>query len=185
MTISPPEVPASGPDPGAGETSGTGQKQQTAASDAFECRLRSGMRWRGALAAGIVVLTLFGSTVLTDDSWPFAPFRMFAHAVKPNGRVVKVEFRGITESGRTLRIDASAMGLRRAEVEGQQGRGGRLTDEQMADLARTWNDLHPGDPLVRLEFRKLGRDLVDGEPTAEFDELIEAWPAGPASGDGP
>ncbi len=94
-------------------------------------------------------------------------------------------FRGITESGRTLRIDASAMGLRRAEVEGQQGRGGRLTDEQMADLARTWNDLHPGDPLVRLEFRKLGRDLVDGEPTAEFDELIEAWPEGPASGDGP
>ena len=137
------------------------------------------------MAVAIVVLTLFGSTVLTDDSWPFAPFRMFAHAVKPNGRVVKVEFRGVTESGGTLRIDASAMGLRRAEVEGQQGRGGRLTDEQMADLARTWNDRHPGDPLVRLEFRKLGRDLVDGEPTAEFDELIEAWPASAASGDGP
>ena len=108
MTISPPEVPASGPDPGAGETSGTGQKQQTAASDAFERRLRSGMRWRGALAAGIVVLTLFGSTVLTDDSWPFAPFRMFAHAVKPNGRVVKVEFRGITESGGAFRRRAAS-----------------------------------------------------------------------------
>ena len=143
------------------------------------------MRWRGAVALGIVVLTLFGSTVLTDDSWPFAPFRMFAHAVKPNGRVVKVEFRGTTESGRTLRIDASAMGLRRAEVEGQQGRGGRLTGRQMADLARAWNDQHPADLLVRLELRKLGRDLVDGKPTAEFDELIQTWPADTSTGSGP
>ena len=46
---------------------------------------------------------------------------------------------------------------------------------QMTDLARTWNHLNPEDPLVRLEFRRLGRDLVDGEPTATFDELIQAW----------
>lgn len=129
------------------------------------------------LAVVVVVMTVIGATALTDDSWPFAPFRMFARAVKPDGRVVKVDFVGTTESGRSVRLDALAFGLRRAEVEGQQGRGGRLTDAQMAALARTYNESHPGDPLVRLDFRRFGRDLVDGRPVSSFSETIQTWPA--------
>ncbi len=133
------------------------------------------------MAAALVVLTVVGAVGLTDDAWPFAPFRMFAHAVKPTGRVTKVEFRGTTESGREMRMDALEFGLRRAEVEGQQGRGGRLTDEQMAGLVEVWNRDHPSDPLVQLEFRKLGKNLVDGEPVSSFEETIQVWPAGEGS----
>ena len=135
-----------------------------------------GARWRSAVAVLVVGLTALGAVGLTDDAWPFAPFRMFAHAVKPTGRVTKVEFLGTTESGRERRMDALEFGLRRAEVEGQQGRGGRLTDEQMAALVSSWNDRHPSDPLVELELRKLGKNLVDGEPVSSFTEQIQVWP---------
>lgn len=135
-----------------------------------------GAGWRSTLAVVLIAMTVIGSIAFTDDAWPFAPFRMFSVAVKPNGRIVKVDFVGTTESGRTLRLDASAFGLRRAEVEGQQGTGGRLTSAQMAALAAEWNRAHPDDPLVRLEFRRLGRDLRDGEVGRSFERVLQTWP---------
>ena len=137
----------------------------------------AGAGWRSLLAVVLVAMTAIGAAGLTDDAWPFAPFRMFAHAVKPDGRVTKVDFVGTTASGAQRRLDALAFGLRRAEVEGQQGRGGRLTDQQMADLVATYNQAHPSDPLVALEFRRLGKDLVDGEPVSSFTETVQRWPA--------
>ncbi len=136
-----------------------------------------GAGWRSLVAVLLVAMTAIGAAGLTDDAWPFAPFRMFAHAVKPDGRVTKVEFLGTTRSGDEIRLDALAFGLRRAEVEGQQGRGGRLTDEQMAELVTTYNRTHSSDPLVELELRKLGKDLVDGEPVSSFTETVQVWPA--------
>ena len=87
------------------------------------------------MAVLLVALTVLGATALTDDSWPFAPFRMFAHPVRSTGRVAKVDFTALTASGRELRLDAEAFGLRRAEVEGQKDSSGRLTEAQMAGLA--------------------------------------------------
>jgi hypothetical protein len=136
-----------------------------------------GAGWRSLVAVVLVGMTAIGAAGLTDDAWPFAPFRMFAHAVKPDGRVTKVEFVGTTRSGDEIRLDALEFGLRRAEVEGQQGRGGRLSDEQMADLVAAYDDAHPSDPLESLEFRKLGKDLVDGKPVSSFTETIQVWPA--------
>ena len=135
-----------------------------------------GAGWRSVLAVVLIAMTVVGSVAFTDDAWPFAPFRMFSVAVKPNGRVVKVDFLGTTRSGRDLRLDAAAFGLRRAEVEGQQGRGGRLTDAQMAALVAEWNRTHRSDPLVTLQFRRLGRRLTDGMPGASFVKVIQTWP---------
>jgi hypothetical protein len=95
---------------------------------------------------------------------------------------VKVAFEGTTDSGEVVALDALEFGLRRAEVEGQQGPGGRLTDEQMRALFDDYNAEHPGDPLVELRFRRLGRVLEDGRPTATIDEVIQAWPS-PDDGD--
>ena len=136
-----------------------------------------GAGWRSALAVSLVAMTVIGSVAFTDDAWPFAPFRMFSVAVRPNGSVVKVDFLGTTGSGRTLRLDAADFGLRRAEVEGQQGDRGRLTDGQLAALAAGYNRAHPGDPLVELRFRRLGRRLVDGEPGEAFVRVLQTWQA--------
>jgi hypothetical protein len=138
---------------------------------------RAGFGWRSTLAVVLVVMTVIGAAALTDDSWPFAPFRLFSVAVKPNGRVVKVDFIGTTESGRTVHLDAEDFGLRRAEVEGQQGEGGRLTMTLMGALFRTWNRAHPDDPLTRLQFRMLGRRLVGGRPVSSFSRILETYPA--------
>ena len=138
---------------------------------------RAGFGWRSAVAVLVVVMTVIGAAALTDDSWPFAPFRMFSVAVKPDGRVVKVDFIGTTESGRKVHLDAEAFGLRRAEVEGQQGRHGRLTMTQMGALFRTWNRAHPDDPLTRLEFRLLGKKLGGGRPVSSFARILEVYPA--------
>lgn len=134
-----------------------------------------GAWWRSALAVALVALTMVGAVGLTDDDWPFAPFRMFAHAVAPTGRVTKVDFTGLTRSGREVRLDASAFGLRRAEVEGQQSPSGRLTAAQMASLAETWNRTHRSDPLVELHLRKIGRNLVDGRPVSSFARVVQTW----------
>lgn len=136
-----------------------------------------GASWRSAVAVVLVVLTVTGAVAFTDDDWPFAPFRMFAHSVQPTGRVAKVDFVGITASGRDLRLDASAFGLRRAEVEGQQSRSGRLTGEQMASLAEVWNRAHRDDPLVELRLRRSGRNLVDGRPVSSFSSTVQTWRA--------
>lgn len=133
------------------------------------------------VAVLLVAMTTVGAAGLTDDAWPFAPFRMFAHAVSPTGNVTKVEFVGTTESGRTMRMDALAFGLRRAEVEGQQNDRGRLTAAQMAALFSEWNRRHPADPLVSLEFRKLGKTLVDGKPVSSFTRTIQTWPTSAAA----
>ena len=135
-----------------------------------------GSGWRSALAVLLIGMTVIGSIAFTDDAWPFAPFRMFSVAVKPNGRIVKVDFVGTTGSGRSLHLDASAFGLRRAEVEGQQGTGGRLTSAQLAALAHEWNRAHPSDPLVRLQFRRLGRTLRGGKPGRSFERILQTWP---------
>lgn len=136
-----------------------------------------GAGWRSALVVALVAMTVIGSVAFTDDAWPFAPFRMFSVAVRPNGSVVKVDFLGTTASGRTLQLDAAAFGLRRAEVEGQQGDRGRLTDQQLAALAAGYNRAHPADPLVELRFRRLGRRLVDGEPGASYVRVLQTWQA--------
>ncbi|HNG25074.1 MAG TPA: hypothetical protein PLC03_13995 [Microthrixaceae bacterium] len=136
-----------------------------------------GARWRSAVAVLLVALTMLGATALTDDSWPFAPFRMFAHPVRSTGRVAKVDFTALTASGRELRLDAEAFGLRRAEVEGQKDSSGRLTEAQMAGLAAAWNRAHPSDPLVELRFRKFGRNLIDGHPVSDFSRVVQTWTA--------
>jgi hypothetical protein len=136
-----------------------------------------GAGWRSALAIALIALVAVGSVAFTDDAWPFAPFRMFSVAVRPNGSVVKVDFLGTTASGRTRPMDAADFGLRRAEVEGQQGDGGRLSDRQLAALAAGYNRDHPADPLVELQFRRLGRRLIDGEPGESFVKVLQTWHA--------
>ena len=136
-----------------------------------------GARWRSTIAVVLVALTVAGAVGFTDDAWPFAPFRMFAHAVRPTGRVTKVDFVGETRSGRELHLDASAFGLRRAEVEGQLPLHGTLTEAQMASLAQVWNDAHPGDPLVELGLRRIYRRLVDGHPGRSSSRVVQRWTA--------
>lgn len=133
--------------------------------------------WRSVVAGTIVAAMIFSGFGLTDDAWPFAPFRMFSHANRLDGVAHSIGFAGTTAAGDDIRLDALDFGLRRAEVEGQRPRV-LANPGMLADLAETWNAAHAGDnELVRLEMLEIGRRIEDGRPTEHYDETLMVWEA--------
>ncbi len=133
-------------------------------------------RWRTLAAVGIVGMVIVGSLFLSDHAWPFAPFRMFAHANKLDGLVYAVGFRAETADGDEIRLDGLDFGLRRAEVEGNLP--DMLDDPAMlAVLAETYNERHPNDPIVRLEMIHHGRVIEGGYPTESYKKTLQVWEA--------
>ena len=74
----------------------------------------------GAVTVGLVLL-LLGSWRGSDHDFPFGPFRMYATSGRPNGAVRTAALEGVAD-GETFRIQPEALGLRRAELEGQYDR---------------------------------------------------------------
>ena len=120
----------------------------------------------GALAVAMVVTSLWG----TDDAFPFAPYRMFSYANNPDGVVRVLRFEADLESGRRVRLDASSVGLRRAELEGQTPFGRRVPDHKLAAIARVYNERHDDD-MLHLQVVSRGVRLRNGKPQPG-EELI-------------
>jgi hypothetical protein len=119
-----------------------------------------------ALATAMLVTSLWG----TDDAFPLAPYRMFSYSNSRNGVVRVLRFEADLESGRRVRLDASSVGLRRAELEGQTPFGRRVPDRKLAAIARVYNERHDDD-MVHLQVVSRGVRLRDGEPQPG-EELI-------------
>lgn len=117
-----------------------------------------------------------GTFAWTDDAWPFAPFRMFAAATKPTGRVVRVTFQAHLAGGTRAELDALDFGLRRAEVEGQLDTVSEDPDK-LGALARSYNSRvsDPGQRIERLEMVLVGSRIVDGIPTEPIVEVVGVW----------
>ncbi|MCU1486108.1 MAG: hypothetical protein JWN67_2854 [Actinomycetia bacterium] len=78
---------------------------------------------RVRMAAVVVVLTLLagGSLWGSDHDFPFGPFRMYATSGRVNGAVRTASLVGVV-GGRAFTIQPEAIGVRRAELEGQYDR---------------------------------------------------------------
>jgi len=132
----------------------------------------------------LVGLTLVASFWLTDDSWPFAPFHMFATTTRQNGAVRKLEFRVNTVDGRRLHLDASAFHLRRAEAEGLvsmellDGRPTRcLSEAQLRAMADRYNlERSGGDRITQLDQVWLIRHLRAGMVVSKERRIAQSWP---------
>lgn len=135
-----------------------------------------GRAWRNVLTIGLLVSVIMGTFAWTDDAWPFAPFRMFAAATKPTGRVVRVTFQADLAGGTRTELDALDFGLRRAEVEGQLDTVSADPDK-LGDLARSYNSRvsDPGEQIERLEMVLVGSRIVDGVPTEPIVEVVGEW----------
>lgn len=126
------------------------------------------------VSAALVGLTVLGSFALTDDAWPFAPFRMFSYGNDPNGTVHRMLLHVDLDDGRSLRIGAEYFGLRRAELEEQTPRGRRVPDDKLAELARSYR----GDADVEhLQVFYISTPMLDGEPQADLqtETVIGDW----------
>ncbi len=144
------------------------------------------MRWRVLLS--ILTLLVAGATVAgsvwwTDDAFPFAPFRMFSHANDPNGVVRSMRFEAELASGERIRLEASAVGLRRAELEEQTPSNRRVPDERLAAIADVYNRRHD-DGIVHLQVIVRRVDLIGGVPQpGETTTVIGDWAAPGWSGE--
>lgn len=116
-------------------------------------------RLGATLAVGLLVVvgTFFGH----DDWFPVGPFRMYATASRPTGRVAVPELAAVTEDGETVEIRAGELGLRRAELEGRLPRL-RTEPELLEELVRVYERRWPDAPrIVELRLDMHARRVVD------------------------
>lgn len=123
-----------------------------------------------------LALLLAGTAWGQDDHFPFGPFRMYATADDPDGRVLSTYLRAVDADGAVVeRVGEQHIGMRRAEYEGQLS---RIVDEPdiLGDVAETFSRRHPDRPeWVEVSVVQTAHLLVDGEPTQERTEVLATW----------
>lgn len=133
-------------------------------------------RW--VLVVGTLAMaaaTVAGSLWWTDDAFPFAPFRMFSYGNSPNSVVRTMRFEADLASGEHVQLDASSVGLRRAELEEQTDPNRRIPDANLAAIAEVYNRRFDDD-VVHLQVVVRRIDMVDGQPQpGETITVVGDW----------
>ena len=136
-------------------------------------RLTRASRWLRLAVTALVFALVMAGTVWGDDSdFPFGPFRMYSTRADPNAPVVSTRVVGLTASGEEVRLSGGAVGLRRAEFEGQLP---RLVEEPelLGLLAGSYADRHPdAEPLVAVRVVQRRHALDDGRRTGAVTESV-------------
>jgi hypothetical protein len=144
-------------------------------------RLRLPARaWRVVLLLVIAGLFLAGTTVGTDNWWPFGPWRMYSTSTPPSASVVSLAIQvriGDDPVWRNADLNPDSVGLNRAEVE---GRIPQMTSDpaMLGALATSHSRLRPHEPgwsavrVVRNEVL-----LHDRAPTGQLrTTTLVTWP---------
>lgn len=132
----------------------------------------AGRRRRLLVVAVVLALLTAGSVWGDDDEFPFGPFRMYSTRADPNAPVISTRVVGLTEAGEEVKLSGGAVGLRRAEFEGQLR---RISDEPwlLGLLAESFADAHPSAPeLTAVQVVQRRFELVDGVQTGDFDDRV-------------
>ena len=128
------------------------------------------------LLIGAVLLagTLWGQ----DDHFPFGPFRMYAGSNPPNDPAPDTRVEGVDVTGAVVGLDEASTGIRRAEIEGQQGRYA-ADPTLLRQVADAYAERHPRASAlveVRIVIRWYG--IRDSRPTGtSVDETVVRWRA--------
>jgi len=134
-------------------------------------------RWIRVAATVICGVLLLGGTLYgVDDDFPFGPFRMYATAPDANGDAKDTRVEGVDVNGRTVQLTEGNSGIRRAEIEGQEG--AYVADPaRLADVAAAYAQHTPGAAALR-EVRIVVRwhDIEHARPTGTYhDQVIADW----------
>ena len=134
-----------------------------------------GRRIRLGAAAAVLVLVVAGSLWGDDDNWPFGPFRMYSTTQHINGSVREPFFRAFMQDGQVLRLGASDMGLKRAEVLGQRRRI-EAHPELLGALALAHARFHPDAPrIAKLSLVMEVHKLRNGRPVSSSEQVRVTW----------
>ncbi len=133
--------------------------------------------------AARMLVTLFGGVLLLagtlwgqDDHFPFGPFRMYSTAPAPDDDAPDTRVEGVDNAGRVLVLTEQNSGIRRAEIEGQQGQF-RADPSRLSRVADAYRERNPGTarPVeVRIVVR--WHEIRASRPTGRWhDETIVSW----------
>jgi hypothetical protein len=134
---------------------------------------------RGRVLRIVAVLVLGGLTLAgtfwgDDTMFPFAPFRMFATADKPNEPVLVLRTDGVDTTGRKFELDERNAGVRRAEIEAQIERF-KADPSLLHSVRESYAARNPGrPPLVEVDVVEVRHHLHNAQPTGEITEVILA-----------
>jgi hypothetical protein len=135
--------------------------------------LSSAGRIRRLLAVAVVLALLTAGSIWgDDDTFPFGPFRMYSTRADPNAPVISTRVVGMTAAGEEVKLSGGAVGLRRAEFEGQLD---RITErpELLGLLADSFAEIHPSAPdLVAVRVVRRHIEIVDGVPTGSHEDRV-------------
>jgi hypothetical protein len=136
----------------------------------------TGRRVRMAAVAVVLGLLVLGSIKGSDHDFPFGPFRMYATSGRTNGAVRTASLVGVVGE-RRFAIQPEAVGVRRAELEGQYPRF-KEDPRLLRTLARAYaaGDGVQLDELRLVErVRRLKNRKRVGGSTAE---IVAVWKRG-------
>jgi hypothetical protein len=132
-----------------------------------------------------LVATLLGAMLLLagtawgdDDHFPFGPFRMYAGSNPPNDPAPDTRVEGLDATGAVVGLGEANTGIRRAEIEGQQGR--YVADPTLLrQVADAYAERHPRAPaLVEVRIVVRWHGVRNGRPTGtSVDETVVSWRA--------
>lgn len=131
------------------------------------------------LATGLGLALLLAGTVWgQDDHFPFGPFRMYAGSNPPNDPAPDTRVEGIDRTGNLVPLDEGDTGIRRAEIEGRQGRYA-ADPARLREVATAYAERHPGAPdLVEVRIVIRWHEVRAGRPTGKYaDETVVRWQA--------
>ena len=130
-----------------------------------------------ATALGFALL-LVGTVRGTDDDFPFGPFRMYSTSDPPDAPAPDTRVEGVDRTGAVVDLGQDATGIRRAEIEGQQGRYA-ADPALLRQVADAYAERHPGGPeLVEVRIVVRWYDIRGGRPTGRWtDETAVRWQA--------
>lgn len=136
----------------------------------------TGWRLRGLATALVLVALVLGTLWGEDDHFPFGPFLMFSGAAEVDGVVSAAQLQATTADGAELRLRASEVGLRRAELEGQIPRF-RAQPSLLGHLAGSYRRRHPSGPvLVEVRMVDVRQRLSGGRPVGDEEErTLARW----------
>ena len=134
-------------------------------------------RWIRLVFTAVAAVLLVWSTFWgDDDDFPFGPFRMYASAPGPNQAAKDSRVEGVDVTGKVVPLTETNSGIRRAEIEGQEGQyvadPSRL--REVADAYAVRNPAAPALREVRLVIRWHG--VKHSRPTGTWtDQVIADW----------
>lgn len=131
------------------------------------------------LASGLGFALLLAGTVWGhDDDFPFGPFRMYAGSNPPNDPAPDTRVEGVDRTGAVVSLDEGGTGIRRAEIEGQQGRYAG-DPALLREVAAAYTERHPSAPdLVEVRIVIRWHEVRAGRPTGKYaDETVLRWRA--------